>query len=83
MSFYYKFSSHSLRDKSGEIFYAQSMRNDEDIPTHEIEHAAAIAAMVVKEFGEVYWPIFERLEREIEQRQSRQNRLNARLKQFQ
>jgi len=72
-----------LRDKSAKIFYAQSMRNDEDIPTHEIEHAAAIAAMVVKDFGEIYWPIFERLEREIEQRQSRQNKLNARLKQFQ
>tara|TARA_R110001632_G_scaffold12019_1_gene42259 strand:+ start:119 stop:352 length:234 start_codon:yes stop_codon:yes gene_type:complete len=45
----------------------------------DIEDALDIAARVVDLFGFRYWPIFERLEAELERRASREARLNARL----
>ncbi|MEQ3650815.1 hypothetical protein [Hyphomonas sp.] len=51
------------------------------LTTGDIEHALDIAARVVDLFGFQYWPIFERLEAELERRASREERLNARLNQ--
>lgn len=37
--------------------------------------AAAIAAELVTRFGDDYWPVFERIDRELEARRSRKSRL--------
>lgn len=47
----------------------------EEILIADIEKATKIAASVVKNYGEKYWPLFARLERELEERKSRSNRL--------
>lgn len=44
-----------------------------------LENAIRIAARVVDLYGEKYWPVFERLEAELEARQSRKARLRAHL----
>ena len=49
------------------------------LTTGDIEDALNIAARVVDRFGYKYWPIFERLEAELESRTSREDRLRARL----
>lgn len=41
----------------------------------DLEQAAMIAAEIVRQLGETYWPIFARLERELEARESRAKRL--------
>ena len=43
----------------------------------EIETALCSAARVVDRYGEVYWPLFERLERELIERRARASRLGA------
>ena len=47
----------------------------ENIATKDIEAATRIAADLVANYGEVYWPIFSRLEKELKARQSRSARL--------
>ena len=43
----------------------------------KIDDALRSLARVIDRYGDVYWPIFERFERELEQRQRRLMRLNA------
>lgn len=50
-----------------------------DVSEQEIEDALASAARIIDRYGDAYWPIFERLERELENRRSRAARLRARL----
>ena len=45
----------------------------------EIEDALRSAARIVDRYGDVYWPLFERLERELAERRSRKARLSAHL----
>ena len=45
----------------------------------DIEEALDIAARVIDRFGYKYWPIFERLEAELERRASREMKLRRRL----
>lgn len=47
----------------------------ENISQKDIETATRIAADLVAHYGEVYWPIFSRLEKELKARQSRSARL--------
>ena len=47
------------------------------LSNREIEHALQIAARIVHRYGDVYWPLFERLERELADRRSRSSRLNT------
>ncbi|MAM56215.1 MAG: hypothetical protein CMN25_02650 [Salinicola sp.] len=47
--------------------------------TGDIEDALDIAARIIDRFGYRYWPIFERLEAELENRTSREMRIQARL----
>ncbi len=47
----------------------------DNIATKDIEAATRIAADLVANYGEVYWPIFSRLEKELKARQSRSARL--------
>lgn len=48
----------------------------------EIEEGLTLLASLIEWYGDVYWPIFERLEAELEARQSKSARLRARLKQI-
>ena len=48
------------------------------ISDQELENSLELIATLVEWYGEDYWPIFERLESELEQRQSRIARLRAR-----
>ena len=44
-----------------------------------IQIALRVAARVIDRYGDVYWPLFERLERELSNRRSRAARLRAHL----
>ena len=46
-----------------------------DISEQDLEHATAVAAELVQRFGDLYWPFFERLERELVQRRERSKKL--------
>lgn len=46
------------------------------ITTERLHRAAVIAAELVKRFGDDYWPVFERIDRELEQRQARKAKLS-------
>lgn len=41
----------------------------------DLEHAAMIAAEIVRQLGETYWPILARVEKELDARDSRAKRL--------
>jgi hypothetical protein len=49
------------------------MRPNED----ELADALASLARIIDRYGDVYWPLFERLERELECERSRKARLAA------
>ena len=49
------------------------------VTTEEIERALQTAASVVSIYGDAYWPIFERLEKELSQREERRRRLETHL----
>lgn len=55
------------------------MGHSKPVTTGDIEEALDIAARVIDKFGYKYWPIFERLEEELESRASREKRLRTRL----
>lgn len=48
----------------------------------DIERAMATVARVIELYGDAYWPILERLERELEERQAKANRLARHLSRF-
>jgi hypothetical protein len=48
----------------------------------EIENAMAIVARVIELYGDAYWPILERLERELTERRAKAARLNSHLRRF-
>jgi hypothetical protein len=43
----------------------------------EIEKAIRSVARLIHRYGDAYWPVFERLEAELKERNSRKDRLNA------
>ncbi|ADM08785.1 hypothetical protein PB2503_03552 [Parvularcula bermudensis HTCC2503] len=49
------------------------------ISEEEIEDGLNVVARLIDRYGDVYWPVFERLERELEQRRSRSARVKSRL----
>jgi len=49
------------------------------VTIEEIEKGLDIVALLIERYGDVYWPIFERLEHELDERQSRAARLHKRL----
>lgn len=55
------------------------MAKDDEITEQEIEDGLDFVAGLIDRHGDAYWPIFDRLERELEQRRSRAARLQARL----
>lgn len=48
----------------------------------DIENAMAIVARVIELYGDAYWPILERLERELTERRTKSARLNSHLRRF-
>ena len=48
----------------------------------EIENAMATVARVIELHGDAYWPILERLERELTERRTKAARLNSHLRRF-
>ena len=53
------------------------MRKHRTVSDEELEIGLGIAARIINRYGDVYWPIFERLEKEREARRARGNRLRA------
>lgn len=49
--------------------------NREQLTVARLERAATLAAQIVSLFGDDYWPIFDRLDKELAGRASRQARL--------
>ena len=52
----------------------------QNVSDKEIEAALHSVALLVNLYGDKYWPIFERLEEELKNRQSKSNRLKQALK---
>lgn len=48
----------------------------------EIENAMATVARVIELYGDAYWPILERLERELTERRAKSARLSSHLRRF-
>jgi hypothetical protein len=46
----------------------------------DLEEALDVVAEVIELYGDAYWPIFDRLEEELETRQGRKERLRQRRK---
>lgn len=55
------------------------MTSSRTITDQEIEDGLDLVAKLIDRYGDVYWPVFDRLERELEQRRSKSARLRARL----
>lgn len=51
-----------------------------DIRDSDIEEGLVTAAKLVEAYGDDYWPIFEKLEKELDKRQSRVLKIRARLR---
>jgi hypothetical protein len=43
----------------------------------DLETALQVVASVIQRFGNAYWPVFDRLEKELEFRRSRNSRLTS------
>lgn len=56
------------------------MGSHRHITDREIEDGLETVALLIKRYGDVYWPVFERLEQELEMRHSRADRLKMRLR---
>lgn len=56
------------------------MTSRKNINDRDIEEGLSIVAHLIEAYGEKYWPIFERLEYELENRRSRAARLKAHIK---
>lgn len=48
----------------------------------DIENAMATVARVIELYGDAYWPILERLERELMERRAKAARLSSHLRRF-
>ena len=55
------------------------MAKADQITDQDIEDGLNFVAGLIDRHGDAYWPIFERLERELAERRSRAARLRARL----
>lgn len=51
------------------------------VSDRQLEDALKIAARVIDLYGDAYWPIFDRLEHELDLRRNRSARLNSYLEQ--
>ena len=50
-----------------------------EITDKDIEEGLSILAWLIDRYGDAAWPLFERLEKELESRQKRKTRIQSRL----
>ncbi|GLQ21309.1 hypothetical protein GCM10007854_22640 [Algimonas porphyrae] len=50
-----------------------------EITEQDIEDGLNVLAWLINRYGDAAWPLFERLERELDSRQQRQSRIQSRL----
>lgn len=50
-----------------------------EITVKDIEDGLSVLAWLIDRYGDAAWPLFERLERELESRQQRRSRIQSRL----
>lgn len=50
------------------------------ITEEEIEDGLNVVARLIDRYGDAYWPVFERLERELEERRSKAAKVKDRLR---
>lgn len=55
------------------------MDKGQQVTEQEIESSLSSVARLIERYGDAYWPVFERLERELDIRKSRQRRLKVHL----
>ena len=55
------------------------MDNGQQVTEQEIESSLSSVARLIDRYGDAYWPVFERLERELSLRKDRQRRVIAHL----
>lgn len=56
------------------------MASRRDVTNKDIEDGLYIVATLIKRFGNAYWPIYDRLEKELHTRKSRASKLSKTLK---
>ena len=54
----------------------QKQTKSDDIDLEKLKAATEKMAWIVETYGDTYWPLFDRLDRELRQRQARTERLN-------
>lgn len=55
------------------------MDKGQQVTEQEIETSLSSLARLIDRYGDAYWPVFERLERELDIRKERKRRLSAHL----
>lgn len=55
------------------------MDKGQQVTEQEIENSLSSLARLIDRYGDAYWPVFERLERELEFRKERRQRLSVHL----
>lgn len=50
-------------------------RTNSEVSVEALRDATRTAALLVRKFGDAYWPFFERLDKELELREMRERRL--------
>jgi hypothetical protein len=55
------------------------MDKGQQVTEQEIESSLSSLARLIDRYGDAYWPVFERLERELSVRKQRRNRLQNHL----
>lgn len=53
------------------------MDKGQQVTEQEIENSLSSLARLIDRYGDAYWPVFERLERELRVRKERRERLSA------
>ena len=56
-------------------FKKQIGQSDTTVPLHALYRGMETAISLLDKYGDAYWPVFERLETEINERESRAERL--------
>ena len=56
-------------------FKKQIGQTDTAVPLHSLYRGMETAISLLDKYGDAYWPVFERLETEINERESRADRL--------
>ena len=70
----------SLGEHQGRKQKAKLMDKGQQVTEREIENGLSSLARLIDRYGDAYWPVFERLERELGIRKERRKRLSVHLR---